>query len=224
VIKEFNILQRIYLYDEGIEDLDFRQIKLFLKKNFGDIEAYLIRLKKKVVQTQGLLFDFIATKKAFDVVEYSESEDACYIILTDTLFATLDMDRRLHIRASIYSFPSIISTSGIVEGPAKPKEYYLYKQRYAQLGIWETQEVKLKRKFKARFIDYGDRRMNEVLKGYIAQGLFFYITGEPFCKQKACRLFNAHWQEDLIYAQIKMGRFCKHHQNLLEKLKLKIFA
>lgn len=222
MIKEFNLPKRIYLYDEGIEGVDFRQIKLFLKRNFGNIEVCLIRLKNKLVHTQGLLFDFIATKNAFNAVKYSKSRDSCYIILTDRLFATLDIDRRVHVRASIYSFPSIISTSGIVEGPAKPKEYYLYKQRYTHLGIWETQEAKLKRKFKARFIDYGDKRINEVLKGYIAQSLFFYITGEPFCKKKSCRLYNAHWQEDLIYTQITTRRFCKQHQNLLQKLRTEI--
>jgi len=61
-----------------------------------------------------------------------------------------------------------------VEGPAKPKEYYLYKQKYIQLGIWDTEEAGLKERFKNRFIDYGDKRMNEVLKGYIAQALFLH--------------------------------------------------
>lgn len=219
--RTINIPKAVYLYDEGISGLDSRQIKLFVRKNFGDIKVCLIRSRNKLVHTRGILLDFIATKKAFDAVKYSKTADSSCIILTDKLFATLEIDGRPHIRASIYSFPSIISASGIVEGPAKPKEYYLYKQRYTQLGIWETQEAKLKRKFKARFIDYGERRINEVLKGYIAQGLFFYITGEPFCKQKSCRLYNAHWQEDLIYAQIKIGKFCKKHQKLLEKLKAK---
>lgn len=138
--------------------------------------------------------------------------------MTNKLFATLDTDNRPHIRAAIFGYPSIISTSGIVEGPAKPKEFYLYKQKYLQLGIWDIEEARLKKKFKSRFIDYADKRTNEVLKGYIAQGLFFYIMGEPFCPQKSCRLYNAHWQEDLIYCQIKSGKFCKSHQKMLEKI------
>ena len=145
-------------------------------------------------------------------------KDACHIILSPKIFATLDENKRLHIRAAIFGFPSVISTSGIVEGPAKPKDYYIYKQKYTQLGIWNIEEAKLKRKFKGRFIDYEDKRMNEVLKGYIAQALFFYITGEPFCNKKDCRLFNAHWQEDLIYSQIKRGRFCRSHKAILKKI------
>ena len=209
----------IFLYDEGIKDLSFRKIKEFIRRNFSDIKVRQIKLKKEAVKTHGLLFDFINTQKAFDKLPYSKTKDACHIILTPKIFATVEQDKRPHIRASIYSFPSIISTSGIVEGPAKPREYYLYKQKYSQLGIWEKEEAELKQRFKGRFIDYGDKRITEVLKGYIAQAIFFYIIGEPFCKNKNCRLFNAHWQEDLIYTQIKRGEFCTRHKRVLKNIK-----
>ncbi|HLD83006.1 MAG TPA: DUF6775 family putative metallopeptidase, partial [Candidatus Omnitrophota bacterium] len=124
-----------------------------------------------------------------------------------------------HIRSAIFGFPSIISTSGIVEGPAKPKDYYLYKQKYSQLGVWDIEEAKVKREFKGCFIDYQDKRLTEVLKGYLSQAVFFYLTGEPFCKSKSCRLFNAHWQEDLISSQIKSGRFCRLHQGILKQIR-----
>ena len=171
------------------------------------------------MQTRGLLFDFIGTEKAFENIKYSRAKDTCHIIITSKLFATFDEQKKLHIRAAIFGFPSVISTSGVVEGPAKPKEYYLYKQKYAQLGIWEREEVKIKQKFKGRFIDFQDKRMTEVIKGYIAQALFSYITGEPFCPDKSCRLFNAHWQEDLIKTQIKSGRFCPKHKRVLKNIK-----
>ncbi len=87
------------------------------------------------------------------------------------------------------------------------------------MGVWELKAPQVKKRFKGRFIDYGDRRLTKVLKGYIVQAIFFYITGDPFCEKKACRLYNAHWQKDLIYAQIKHGKFCKYHKKLLEKMK-----
>lgn len=177
-----------------------------------------MKLEKKTVHTAGLLFDFIETQKAFDALRYTKVKDACHIILTSKIFATFDERKKIHIRASIYSFPSVISISGIVEGPAKPKEFYFYKQKYIQLGIWNIEEDKLKKKFKARFIDYHDRRLTEVIKGYISQALFFYITGQPFCNSKNCRLYNAHWQEELIYNQIKCGKFCAKHKGILENL------
>lgn len=182
------------------------------------------------MHTRGLLFDFIGTGKEFESLKYSKPKDTCHIILTSRLFATPDEShpcaqgrgeqKRLHIRAAIFGFPSVISTSGIVEGPAKPKEYYLYKQKYAQLGAWEREEAKIKQKLKGRFIDFQDKRMSEVLKGYIAQALFFYISGEPFCVNKSCRLYNAHWQEELITSQVKSAKFCPKHQNLLKEARL----
>jgi len=181
------------------------------------------------VQARGLLFDFIGTQKKFECIKYAKAKNTCHVILTPKLFATFDEplpcahgrgeQKRLHIRSAIFGFPSVISTSGIVEGPAKPKEYYLYKQKYAQLGIWDREEAKIKQKFKGRFIDYDDKRMNEVLKGYTAQSLFFYITGEPFCKQKICRLYNAHWQEELIDSQIKSHKFCLKHKKTLKQIR-----
>lgn len=211
-------MKKVYLYDEGVKELNFKSIADFIKDNFGDIKVHLIKLKKETVKTHGLLFDFVGTQKAFQELKHTRSKYSCHIILTNKLFATLDNDKQPHIRASIYGFPSIISISGIVEGPAKPKEYYLYKQRYVQLGIWEIEETRLKKKIKGRFIDYRDKRLTEVLKGYIAQALFFYISGNPFCPKKSCRLYNAHWQEDLIYSQVRIGNFCPPHKRFLSIL------
>lgn len=210
----------LYLYySEGVKGLDCKKIKGFIRKNFGNLKFNIVRLKKEVVQTKGLLFDFLNTQEAFRKIKYSRLKNSCHIILTEKLFATIGEDNRPHIRASVYAFPCVISTSGIVEGPAKPKEFYLYKQRYIRLGTWCLEEDKLKRKFKSRFIDYQDKRMTEVIKGYIAQGVFFYLTGEPFCKSKNCRLFNAHWQKDLLHSQIKSGKFCRRHREVLQKIK-----
>ena len=216
--RELNIPKVVYLYDEGVERFNFKQISSFLKKNFG-IKIYLVKLKKKVVSTKGLLFDFIGTQDLFSKLKQSKLKDSCHIILTDKLFFTIADDKRPHIRSIICSYPSVISTSGIVEGPAKPKEFYLYKQKYSQLGVWEIEEEGVKKKFKGKFIDYADRRINEVLKGYISQALFYYITGNPFCEKKGCRLYNAHWQEDLICAQIKKGSFCIEHKRVMQKIK-----
>lgn len=219
--RDIDIPRVIYLYNQGLENIDFEEIKDFINNNFGKIQVNLVNLRNEIVHTKGLIFDFISTKKFFDKLKYAKVKNPCHIILTNKLFATFAEDGRPHIRTSIYSFPSIISTSGIVEGPAKPREYYLYKQKCTQLGIWDIEEPKIKRRLCKRFINYQDKRLNEVLKGYIAQALFFYITGRPFCSHKNCRLFNAHWQEDLIYAQIKMGKFCKLHHGLLKDIRAK---
>jgi len=111
--------------------------------------------------------------------------------------------------------PSLISTSGLVEAPAKPREYYLLKQQYEKLGKDLTE---LKASFSRRFIDYGDKRLTEVAKGYVMQAVFYLLTGNPFCEDKGCRLYNAHWQEELIFAQLESEyEFCQRHTQLLEK-------
>jgi hypothetical protein len=211
---------KCFLYDEGVEELDLKKIILFIRENFGVREIKSKRLKQDIVKTKGVLFDFLNTDLAWREFIAKEKVDlgACHIIFTHKLFATLAEDRRPHIRASIYSFPSVISLPGIIEGPAKPREYYLLKQRYTVLRLWHLKEPEVKKKFRGQFIDYGDGQITEVIKGYVAQAIFFYLTGEPFCPKRICRLFNAHWQEDLIYSQIKKGKFCSSHRKILSSL------
>ena len=52
--------------------------------------------------------------------------DILHLVLTNKLTCTFDnSDYRYHGRALIASNPSIISTTGIIEAPAKPREYYM---------------------------------------------------------------------------------------------------
>jgi hypothetical protein len=79
---------------------------------------------------------------------------------------------------------------------------------------------RLKEEYKGSFIDYGDPRMTDVLKGYVLQALFYHLTGYPFCDDKNCRLFNAHRQSEMIHAQLlSQHELCSHHQTMLDQLK-----
>jgi hypothetical protein len=134
-----------------------------------------------------------------------------HVILTDLLTCTFDEDDwRYHGRAVICGSPSIVSTTGIVEAPAKPREFYL-----AQFGI--TDVASLKKKFAGRFVDYGDPRMDEAAAAYALQALFFFVSnGEPFCDDKSCLLYNAHWQEELI-GMIEKWKLCSRHRQSANK-------
>lgn len=140
-----------------------------------------------------------------------------HIIFTSLLTCTFseDDDWRYHGRAIICGTPSIVSTTGIVEAIAKPREFYL-----SQLGgmVPAADIGSLKKKFAGRFIDYDDDdRITAASINYALQAIFFFITGgEPFCNNKDCRLYNAHWQEDLIHT-IKKGILCSHHRNIVNK-------
>ncbi len=146
------------------------------------------------------------------IPEKESSFEHLHVMFTDLLICTFDEeDWRYHGRAVICGTPSIISTTGIVEAPAKPKEFYL-----AQLGGLDIQS--LKRRFAGRFIDYNDARMTCAAAGYALQAIFFFITGgQAFCKNSQCRLFNAHWQEDLIRTQIENPALCLKHQRIANK-------
>ena len=54
------------------------------------------------------------------------TEDILHVVFTNKLTCTFDKgDFRYHARALIGSNPAIISITGIIEAPAKPKQYYL---------------------------------------------------------------------------------------------------
>ena len=141
------------------------------------------------------------------------------IVLTDRLIMTWsDDDLRFHARVAVFGFPSIISTSGIIEAPARPREYYLAKQALSIQGVSGIEPI-LAKQFEGRYLEPDDDRTKQILRGYLLQCLFYAYNIEPFCKDKDCALFNAHWQEEMIHAQVESGKLCAKHQALLDKIK-----
>ena len=138
-----------------------------------------------------------------------------HVMLTEKLTCTFDeRDWKYHARTVICGAPAIVSTSGIVEGPARPKEYYYL----ARPGFVDPHPLK---KFEGRFIDHGDSRLTSAILVYLVQAIFFHITdADPFCNDKKCLLFNAHWQEELI-AILQNPAFCSEHKELLRKFNAK---
>jgi len=186
---------------------------------YGEIEYEKRRILGKT-KAFGVLYDGVHLMRIFcEVVSREErSLEFVHIFFTNRLFATWDDgDKRYHIRTSVYGIPSIISTTGLIEAPARPREYYLLKQQYERLGKDLTE---LKGRFKGSFIDYEDERLTEVMKGYVMQAVFYSLTGNPFCEDKGCRLYNAHWQEELIFAQLESQyEFCGQHTGILDSLR-----
>lgn len=173
----------------------------------------------------GMLYDGLMLQNLFrELLPKSElSFKYLHILFTNRSIGTWDKgDGRYHARTSVYGFPNIISTSGIVEAPAKPREFYVLRKALVSSGMSrELVEEELKDKFKGRFIDYDDERLTEIVKGYIMQAFFYHSTFEPFCGDKNCRLYNAHWQEEMIHAQLDGKDFCERHEGILEEIKTK---
>ncbi len=144
------------------------------------------------------------------------ANDTLYIIFTNKLTVTFDNDDfRYHARALISSNPTIISTTGIIEAPAKPKQYYLDLMTNYSEGKIEG----IKEKYKGEFLEYHDSRLSGIAEGYVLQSIMYYATGDVFCENKKCRLFNAHWQKDLLYSQLENKKLCDKHQEKLNEIK-----
>lgn len=182
----------------------------------GEWEYERRRIQEHRWKIFGILYDGVLYQRIVSEVMPSEELifNICNILFTNQLFGTWDWnDRRYHARVSLYGFPNLISISGMVEAPAKPKEFYLKKQMGFPIEI-------LKKEYEGRFVDHDDPRMTDLLKGFALQALFFHIFGEPFCKEPDCRFFNAHWQEELFRAQLGGVEFCQTHETLLKRMRL----
>jgi len=111
---------------------------------------------------------------------------------------------------ALYGYPCIISISGLIEAPAKPREFYLRWQAGEDYHL-------LKEEFRDKILDYGNERIPKIIRAYVLQAIFYHVFEEPFCSDVKCMLYNAHWQEELFY-KLK-DNLCNKHKKMLEKLK-----
>ncbi len=207
---------------------------------YGEVEEELAELKGKG-SSHGTLYDGLWLQRIFykmlaKKVPGEFKSGYFHIIFTSRLFVTSDTgdslttlpldprpdrgyprSQRYHARVVLTGLPSLISTSGIVEAPAKPKEYYWLKASFIQAGK-DLSELDLI--YKGRFIEYEDRRISSVLAPYVLQAIFYELTGNPFCDNPACCLYNSHWQEEVLKAQIE-GKVCEEHRDVILRLNRK---
>ena len=186
---------------------------------YGEID-YERRAIVGEAKVGGIVYDGRRLEEVFlSLLGSGKSVETASIVMTDRLVSTYSRDdMRHHLRTLVCGFPSMISVPGIVEAPAKPREFYFLKQQLETEGAGIVQLERLKSGFKGRFLDYDDPRSAEVIKGLALQAIVYHLTLDPFCEDKECRLYNSHWQEDLIQSQIRSGRLCKRHSKLVGAL------
>lgn len=184
------------------EEIDFEL------ENFHDSSRM-----ENIIMYDGFEFQNIIT----DIIPYKLSGiETFHIVFTNRLMCTFDnSDYRYHGRALIGTNPTIISTTGVIEAPAKPKEYYFELISNFATGL---NVDSLKKKYSGTYLEYHDQRLPKIMEGYAMQAIFYYITGEPFCEDTECILFNAHWQKDLLHSQIDIGKLCSRHQDVMNSL------
>ena len=94
----------------------------------------------------------------------------CMLFLQNKLTCTYDTaDSRYHGRAVICSNPTIISTTGMIEAPARPREYYFEAMKRKMQGL-DIQDVK--KNYSGKFLDYHDKRLSKISEGYLLQAIF----------------------------------------------------
>ena len=202
---------------ENIASTRIFDLKKQFKKHIPTQEEIRIEKENKDTSEQDImtLYDGFELQNII-ADNISITDNTLHIIFTNKLTATFDNDDfRYHARALISSNPTIISTTGIIEAPAKPKQYYLdLMTNFSEVKIEEIKE-----KYKGKFLEYHDSRLNDITEGYVLQAIMYYTTGDAFCENKECRLFNAHWQKDLFYSQVENKKLCDKHQEKLKEIR-----
>lgn len=186
---------------------------------YGEVD-YELRVLSGKAKLGGVVYDGRKLAEAYaDLLGTEQGLEVCSIVFTQRLVTTYsDDDLRHHLRTIVCGFPSVVSIPGVVEAPAKPRDYYFLRQQLEASGASQLHLEELKSSFRGRFLDYGDPRIADVLRGLSLQAVMFHLTLRPFCDKISCRLFNAHWQEDLIKSQITSGELCKKHADEIHEL------
>ncbi|MEM7534987.1 MAG: DUF6775 family putative metallopeptidase [Chloroflexota bacterium] len=181
----------------------------------SDIESEFSSLMRQEIVPgkfyDGLWMQRILYRLLSDRLGEELADGSIHLIFTGRLFGTFE-DRRYHARVVLMGTPSLISTSGLVEAPAKPKEYYYVRGRMIQSGM-DTSE--LDSMYKGRFVEYDDPKISSILVSYALQVISYEKTGEAFCDDPECCLSNSHWQEEVLNIQYE-GVLCDKCKVYLE--------
>lgn len=189
----------------------FQKFKEF-RPLLGEVR-YEERMRERPEKIGGILYDAHRLTERLRATIEPGTRDSLSIVFTDRLIGTHGMDR-YHARTVYMGHPSIVSTSGTVEAPAKPKDFY--RKKTTATGENVPAEI-AKQELDADFLEHGDPRVTEVAKGLVLQDAVYRATGEAFCDDADCRLYNAHHQDELLAAQLD-GELCDRHEEIVKKL------
>lgn len=191
----------------------------------GEITYELRQLEKGPESIVGLVYNGFLLQEKIRSLCRIRSMRTVHIVITNQLLGTYDeQDRRYHLRTIILGNPSLISTTGLREAPAKPKEFYLLKRGISTLPggqqyFDQVMQHDVAEQLRHRMLLPQDSRINPVLVGMCTQAIMYQVTGEAFCPDVHCLLYNAHWQEELIQAMVENEeKFCARHRRMVKGL------
>jgi hypothetical protein len=168
----------------------------------------------------GAIYDATGLQAALKLLLPPEESgaDHLHIVFTDHCIADWDLAaRRMRIRIAALGQPTVISTSGLIEAPEKPKQYHFMRAQLAFLGQEEALD-EVEGHFSDTTLGYADPRLNEVLKGYVLKAAFYRMFNEAACRVQSCRLFDAATHEEMLEAQTgRRPGLCHRHAEMLTK-------
>ena len=187
----------------------------------GNTMLGIVRYEERTMEAPerggGVIYDGIQVQRSLNERLPDEERDLSHlhVIPLDRVLGTWgDHDGRWHKRVHVLGQPALVSVPGLYEAPAKPEAYYKEQQRHALLsGDAPPREV-LENEVEGEFLVADDPRTTEALKGYVLSAYHYLTTGEPFCEDEGCRLYNAHRQPELVRAQLEEPEFCAEHAEL----------
>ncbi|MGM0441896.1 MAG: DUF6775 family putative metallopeptidase [Elusimicrobiota bacterium] len=172
-----------------------KELSALVKENIMDIE---LKLLKKAKTLNGVVYHGFKYREILQDL-FPSGEKEFRVVLTDRLLATPEIEGGPpHVRVVLMGYPGVVSTRGVVKGPARDRNL---KNKATKNNYIES---------------LSDKRLRDIITGYIMQTLFYFFLGETFCDKKECRLYNAHWQKDMLRAQLEKPAFCKRHAKMLE--------
>ena len=134
---------------------------------------------------------------------WRRSGTAALVVIHPLLMLTWHrFELRYHARTLLAGYPTLISLPGLIEAPARPKEYYILLSRGAR-------QDELDRQFRGRFLD-NDSDLSPYLGTYLAAAGAYYLLGAPFCDFPGCALYDNHWQKELLEADSRP--LCDRHR------------
>jgi len=197
---------------EGLaEDIARTKVRDKRERKFKEPLPKEIEIEKDIIENDreilGIIYDGQALVKLFRELLTEEEKDEHTVVITKRLIGSLEKNEsRYHVRTVMNSIPSMISVSGIVEGPAKPRKYYFADDDEKE-DVLDFEPMR-----------HSDDRMESAVRSYLLQTIFWRLEGDPFCDRDDCALKNSHWQKDVIQNQVE-GDPCEEHSKKLESFK-----
>lgn len=205
-------------------ELEREMLKQFERAQVSDLEAIVGGGTVGAYQSEdlGLVFDATAYQTILRLLieETEAGPDHVHLVFTENLIGSWREEKTLfQLQPICLGDPAILSTTGLVEAPAKPREYEYRRAQLAMFGMDTEALEDLAEDFASCTLGYGDPRLNEVCKGYALMACMHRMFGEAFCEDPNCRLFNARTQQEMMAAQCgpKAG-LCERHQEMLQRV------